>query len=115
MYQVSTLAAACILGGTIGYWIGVGRSLPLSRSTGVQEDHDEGGSESGSEDEDDEKVAQADLGAIKAGMMEECKLVLVVNDSLKMTKGKIAAQCSHATLACYKTLQQQNPAVGDSH
>lgn len=37
---------------------------------------------------------------------EECKLVLVVRTDLGMTKGKIAAQCGHATLACYKTLQR---------
>ncbi|KAI2625555.1 PTH2-domain-containing protein [Xylaria nigripes] len=37
---------------------------------------------------------------------EECKLVLVVRTDLGMTKGKIAAQCSHATLACYKTLSK---------
>ncbi|KAK4101409.1 PTH2-domain-containing protein [Parathielavia hyrcaniae] len=48
---------------------------------------------------------------------EECKLVLVVRTDLGMTKGKIAAQCSHATLACYKTLsraaqqQPQSPAA----
>ncbi|EFY92201.1 hypothetical protein J3459_015022 [Metarhizium acridum] len=35
---------------------------------------------------------------------EECKLVLVVRTDLGMTKGKMAAQCSHATLACYKAL-----------
>ncbi|GAB1313350.1 peptidyl-tRNA hydrolase [Madurella fahalii] len=35
---------------------------------------------------------------------EECKLVLVVRTDLGMTKGKIAAQCGHATLACYKAL-----------
>lgn len=35
---------------------------------------------------------------------EECKLVLVVRTDLGMTKGKIAAQCGHATLACYKRL-----------
>ncbi|RSL97679.1 hypothetical protein CEP52_010752 [Fusarium oligoseptatum] len=45
--------------------------------------------------EEKEKVVQ-DNG-------EECKLVLVVRTDLGMTKGKIAAQCSHATLACYKT------------
>ncbi|RSL70075.1 hypothetical protein CEP54_001979 [Fusarium duplospermum] len=45
---------------------------------------------------EEEKVVQ-DTG-------EECKLVLVVRTDLGMTKGKIAAQCSHATLACYKTL-----------
>ncbi|KAK4455531.1 PTH2-domain-containing protein [Podospora aff. communis PSN243] len=37
---------------------------------------------------------------------EECKLVLVVRTDLGMTKGKIAAQCGHATLACYKTLSR---------
>ncbi|KAG5983693.1 hypothetical protein E4U55_007442 [Claviceps digitariae] len=40
---------------------------------------------------------------------EECKLVLVVRTDLGMTKGKIAAQCSHATLACYKTLLRSKP------
>ncbi|KAH8752378.1 peptidyl-tRNA hydrolase PTH2-domain-containing protein [Hyaloscypha finlandica] len=38
------------------------------------------------------------------GSSEECKLVLVVRTDLGMTKGKIAAQCGHATLACYKNL-----------
>lgn len=59
---------------------------------------------------------------------EECKLVLVVRTDLGMTKGifpylghnsktlklthspgKIAAQCSHATLACYKHFLRHNP------
>ncbi|KAI5918955.1 peptidyl-tRNA hydrolase PTH2-domain-containing protein [Camillea tinctor] len=39
---------------------------------------------------------------------EECKLVLVVRTDLGMTKGKIAAQCSHATLACYKSLSKRS-------
>lgn len=40
---------------------------------------------------------------------EECKMVLVVRTDLGMTKGKIAAQCSHATLACYKAILRRNP------
>ncbi|KAI1438567.1 peptidyl-tRNA hydrolase PTH2-domain-containing protein [Xylaria sp. CBS 124048] len=46
--------------------------------------------------------------AVSAGSNpnEECKLVLVVRTDLGMTKGKIAAQCSHATLACYKALSR---------
>lgn len=48
---------------------------------------------------------------MQPGLMEEQKLVLVVRTDLGMTKGKIAAQCSHATLACYKTLQRANPAI----
>ena len=34
--------------------------------------------------------------------MKPHKMVLVVRQDLKMGKGKIAAQCSHATLGCYK-------------
>ncbi|PFH58994.1 hypothetical protein XA68_12946 [Ophiocordyceps unilateralis] len=50
-----------------------------------------------------------ETAAPAAVMDEECKLVLVVRTDLGMTKGKIAAQCSHATLACYKTLARAPP------
>lgn len=40
---------------------------------------------------------------------EECKLVLVVRTDLGMGKGKIAAQCSHATLACYTYFRSHAP------
>ena len=42
---------------------------------------------------------------------EEMKLVLVVNEELGMTAGKIAAQCSHATLAVYQSLGPNHRAV----
>lgn len=38
----------------------------------------------------------------------ECKLVLVVRNDLKMGKGKIAAQCSHASVLAYRQLQQSS-------
>jgi len=81
----------------IGYWIGVGSTLPISRkpTSFAAEESDEN---------DDE-----DLSKVKAGLLEECKLVLVVRTDLGMTKGKIAAQCGHATLACYKALSGSNP------
>lgn len=37
------------------------------------------------------------------------KLVLVVRNDLGMTKGKIAAQCSHASVECYKAAMQYKP------
>jgi len=37
--------------------------------------------------------------------------VLVVRTDLGMTSGKIAAQCSHATLACYQVLRAENPVL----
>lgn len=33
---------------------------------------------------------------------ERCKMVLVVRKDLPMTKGKIAAQCGHAAVACFE-------------
>ena len=42
---------------------------------------------------------------------EEHKLVLVVRTDLGMGKGKIAAQCGHATLACYKRACKHTPSV----
>ncbi|KAM0857297.1 hypothetical protein ACQ4PT_048562 [Festuca glaucescens] len=44
-----------------------------------------------------------------AKIIEDFKMVLVVRNDLKMGKGKIAAQCSHATLGLFKKLQQRAP------
>ncbi|KIO34771.1 hypothetical protein M407DRAFT_240569 [Tulasnella calospora MUT 4182] len=64
------------------------------------------------EDSDDEGAdGDGDLASVTPGLFEECKMVLVVRSDLGMTRGKIAAQCGHATLACYKTLQKSNPAL----
>lgn len=38
-------------------------------------------------------------------------MVLVVRNDLKMNKGKIAAQCGHATLACFKSSARRQPEV----
>ncbi|KAG2160059.1 peptidyl-tRNA hydrolase PTH2-domain-containing protein [Suillus bovinus] len=62
-------------------------------------------------EEEDDALADGDLSAVKAGFVQPCKLVLVVRTDLKMTTGKIAAQCGHATLACYKALSRTNPAL----
>ncbi|XP_014668426.1 PREDICTED: peptidyl-tRNA hydrolase 2, mitochondrial-like [Priapulus caudatus] len=39
----------------------------------------------------------------------EYKLVIAVRSDLKMGKGKIAAQCSHASVLAYKQTQRKNP------
>ncbi|XP_010463741.1 PREDICTED: peptidyl-tRNA hydrolase 2, mitochondrial-like isoform X2 [Camelina sativa] len=44
-----------------------------------------------------------------ADIRKKFKMVLVVRNDLKMGKGKIAAQCSHATLGLYKKLLQRAP------
>lgn len=69
-----------------------------------------GATDTESDSEDEAAATSANLKAVRAGN-DEMKLVLVINDSLKMTKGKIGAQCGHATLACYETLARSNPNV----
>ncbi|KAL8936166.1 MAG: hypothetical protein Q9211_004317 [Gyalolechia sp. 1 TL-2023] len=68
-------------------------------------------SKNSSEDEEAEVALGQKQGDLKnfEGNKEECKLVLVVRTDLGMGKGKIAAQCSHATLNCYRALSNIFP------
>ncbi|KAA8916217.1 hypothetical protein TRICI_001614 [Trichomonascus ciferrii] len=61
-------------------------------------------------DVDEEEADDADKGAF-SGTSEECKMVLVVRSDLKMGKGKVAAQCAHAAVACYKSIARTNPEI----
>ncbi len=58
----------------------------------------EGSLDTDSDAEDEQaNVRSGMLGTVRAKTMEECKLVLVVNQELGMSKGKIAAQCASAS------------------
>lgn len=109
--SVSSYVALGISCAVIGYHIGAGWSLLK-----YNRDAKRRLLEDSEDEEDDETVDLTDkdrenMNKLRAGLMEDCKLVLLVRMDLKMDKGKIAAQCGHATLACYKTMMQTNPAL----
>ncbi|KAF8078363.1 peptidyl-tRNA hydrolase 2 [Lyophyllum atratum] len=104
-HWIAPIALAVVLSVTslgLGFHVGSQRSIQSNDAptteTPVEDNEDEA-----------EDIADGDLSAIRAGFMGQCKLVLVVRTDLKMTSGKIAAQCGHATLACYKALVKTNP------
>ncbi|KAF8420082.1 peptidyl-tRNA hydrolase PTH2-domain-containing protein [Tirmania nivea] len=107
---LAAIVAASILSGALGYYLGLGSTLILSRDTpSSSSSPTKPGASSSPEATDDE--ADTPTSDIKSfsDVSGECKLVLIVRTDLSMTKGKIAAQCSHATLACYKSLQHSEP------
>lgn len=78
-------AALVICSGIIGYWIGVGNSLNLTRGSGgataSDSDDERDGKSKGksrqlAEDSEDSDVGDvSELGQVKAGMLEDCKMV----------------------------------------
>ncbi|KAJ8084286.1 hypothetical protein PM082_003054 [Marasmius tenuissimus] len=101
---------------SLGYLAGSNYRPNNQVKAGTEAETHTGKSESDHEDSDSESESSSvegdgDLAAVDLAKEDECKLVLVVRTDLGMSTGKIAAQCSHATLACYKTLLTSNAAV----
>ncbi|KAJ5216251.1 peptidyl-tRNA hydrolase 2 [Penicillium cinerascens] len=111
--------ATAIVAGVTGYFIGQGASLGLFKEkqgwpngydVKVHKDSsdEEGISEEEEESDEKDEGNGEELASFKDNT-DEVKLVLVVRTDLGMTKGKIAAQASHATLACYKYYHAHSP------
>lgn len=95
------LGAGCV---ALGYIIGIRHSsctFLSNRASGDTENRIDGNKRKG--------VKQPLEVERLAEILEDFKMVLVVRNDLKMGKGKIAAQCSHATLGLYKKLHNRAP------
>jgi peptidyl-tRNA hydrolase, PTH2 family len=64
------------------------------------------------DDDNDENATNDDKNGPSSWGMAHApyKMVLIVNPSLAMGKGKIAAQCAHAAVGCYKRARRTCPA-----
>ncbi|KAF8454556.1 peptidyl-tRNA hydrolase PTH2-domain-containing protein [Terfezia claveryi] len=113
---LATILATSILSGAIGYYLGLGstlllsRDIPSSSSSSKPAATASSSSPEATESESDTPTSTSNIKSF-SDVSGECKLVLIVRTDLPMTKGKTAAQCSHATLACYKSLQYSSPAL----
>jgi len=69
------------------------------KSSTVSEDEDG--------DESDEELLEVDSSSLNR-VPGEVRMALVVRTDLGMQKGKIAAQCGHAAVTCYKLMSDAN-------
>lgn len=103
------LVATALVSVFTGYYVanlfGFNSSLQSTGLTGQPRERDS--AEDNEESEDEGPIPSQPLPLSD----EEHKLVLVVRSDLGMGKGKVAAQCGHATLACYKRAVQCMPKV----
>ena len=83
----------------------------LSRKISTNKDNKESerNYDSDEDDEDFERLTNTQTAA-QWGMQDApYKMILCVNKELKMGNGKIAAQCCHAAVGCYKSAQKHSP------
>ncbi|CAA7264721.1 unnamed protein product [Cyclocybe aegerita] len=116
-FGYAVLVAASL---SLGFWAGRRSTYrtgskptagPARLSRGSENSVKETDGDESDDNESSSEVADGDISSLSVGEADHCKMVLVVRTDLGMTSGKIAAQCSHAVLACYKTLQVKNPTL----
>jgi peptidyl-tRNA hydrolase len=71
---------------------------------------DDSDSDDYSDDEDMDNVTTGGPSSKWGELDAPYKMVLCVNQELTMGKGKVAAQCCHAAVGCYKRASKQCPA-----
>lgn len=87
-------------------------SPKTTQSTKIESLHDSDNEDDDSEDDEFLGERDSTVDPTKWGIKDApYKMILIVNKSLKMGKGKIAAQCCHAAVGCYKKSGKDCPAA----
>lgn len=84
-----------------GYYIG--QSIPLEKRDSSKQEilkQNEEAKKNSSESEEDYEIDSLSLNDVPG----EVRMALVIRQDLGMQKGKIAAQCCHAALGCYRMI-----------
>ncbi|KAI9245259.1 peptidyl-tRNA hydrolase PTH2-domain-containing protein [Sporodiniella umbellata] len=104
MKNASTVVATSIASLVTGYFIGkyVAKKKESSNAEPVSDE------KTNVDFEEEEELDPLPDNKLDISNYDNFKLTLVVRSDLGMTKGKIAAQCGHATLACYKAAKKVN-------
>jgi PTH2 family peptidyl-tRNA hydrolase len=53
----------------------------------------------------------SEASTVKYSAFDDFKMVLLIRTDLNMQKGKVAAQCCHATLSVYKQAMSKSPGI----
>lgn len=111
MASVSTSSWAYFFAGALlptlaVFWL---RKPTLSPNT--EDDDEEDDDYDHSDDEDMDNLTSGGPSSKWGRLDAPYKMVLCVNQELAMGKGKVAAQCCHAAVGCYKRASKQCPAA----
>jgi len=99
---------------TVAYFFlhGGGSSKNSKKRAGDVDNNDDGGGDGDDDESDEDEMNQATKGGSSASWgfaNAPYKMVFLVNQELPMGKGKVAAQCCHAAVGCYKRAGKQCP------
>lgn len=99
----AAFGAACFSAGALASWLFLRQNKPERLDTVVATADGRGAAGSVSSDEDDGVLRFSELDHDCKSLPDdvECKVVLCVNQSLNMSKGKTAAQTGHASVGAF--------------
>mmetsp|Transcript_26761 Transcript_26761/g.34507 ORF Transcript_26761/g.34507 Transcript_26761/m.34507 type:complete len:189 (-) Transcript_26761:168-734(-) len=99
---IITTSVICLASFFLGYIM----AKKSKKEASIEKDKNDESENSNTRRNPDSWNADAAIKDNYSGMHGDFKMVLCVNTQLKMGKGKIAAQCGHATLGAYKIAQK---------